>query len=63
MTFSATANVVEVLGAKPIFVDVEKDSLLANYNEIVKKLIKKQKLLCLFIYMEICLILENLTNF
>ena len=24
MTFSATANVVEVLGAKPIFVDVEK---------------------------------------
>ncbi len=45
MTFSATANVVEVLGAKPIFVDVEKDSLLANYNEIVKKINKKTKVI------------------
>ena len=40
MTFSATANVLEILGVKPIFVDVEKDTLLANYNEILKKLTK-----------------------
>ena len=25
MTFAATANVVELLGAKPVIVDVEKD--------------------------------------
>ncbi len=45
MTFSATANVVEILGAKPIFVDVEKDTLLANYNEIIKKINKKTKVI------------------
>ena len=43
MTFSATANVLEILGVKPIFVDVEKDTLLANYNEILKKINKKTK--------------------
>ena len=43
MTFSATANVLEILGLKPIFVDVEKDTLLANYNEIKKKINKKTK--------------------
>ena len=45
MTFSATANVVEVLGAKPVFVDVEKDTLLANYKEILKKINKKTKVI------------------
>ena len=45
MTFSATANVVEMLGAKPIFVDVEKDTLLANYKEIIKKINKKTKVI------------------
>ena len=43
MTFSATANVVEILGAKPVFVDVEKETLLANYNQIVKKINKKTR--------------------
>ena len=45
MTFSATANVVEMLGAKPIFVDVEKDTLLASYTEIIKKINKKTKVI------------------
>ena len=45
MTFSATANVVEMLGAKPIFVDVEKDTLLASYKEIIKKINKKTKVI------------------
>lgn len=43
MTFSATANVVEILGAKPVIVDVEKDTLLANYDQIVKKINKKTR--------------------
>jgi UDP-4-amino-4-deoxy-L-arabinose-oxoglutarate aminotransferase len=43
MTFSATANVVEILGAKAVFVDVEKETLLANYNQIVKKINKKTR--------------------
>jgi dTDP-4-amino-4,6-dideoxygalactose transaminase len=30
MTFIATANVVELLGAKPVFVDVDPDTLLLN---------------------------------
>ena len=45
MTFSATANVVEMLGAKPIFVDVDKDTLLASYTEIIKKINKKTKVI------------------
>ncbi len=43
MTFSATANVVEILGAKPVIVDVEKDTLLASYDQIIKKINKKTR--------------------
>jgi len=43
LTFVACANVVELLGAKPIFVDVDKNSLLINKDEIIKKISKKTK--------------------
>ena len=45
MTFAATANVVEILGAKPVFVDIEKDTLLSSYNQIIKKINKKTKVI------------------
>ena len=43
MTFAATANVVELLGAKPVIVDVEKETLLLSFEEIKKKINKKTK--------------------
>ena len=45
MTFAATANVVELLGAKPVIVDVEKDSLLLSFEEIKKKINKRTKVI------------------
>ena len=33
MTFIASANVVELLGAKPVFVDVEPDTLLLSFDK------------------------------
>ena len=38
MTFAATANVVELLGAKPVFVDVDKDTILTSYEKVIKKI-------------------------
>lgn len=43
LTFVACANVVELVGAKPIFVDVDKNSLLINKDEIIKKISKKTR--------------------
>ena len=43
MTFAATANVVELLGAKPVFVDIDKDTILTSYEEVIKKITKKTK--------------------
>lgn len=43
MTFVATANVVELVGAKPVFVDVNPDTLLIDEKEILKKITKKTK--------------------
>ena len=37
MTFAATANVVEVLGAKPVIVDVDEKTFLLSFEEIKKK--------------------------
>lgn len=34
MTFIATANVVEILGAKPVFVDVCEDTLLIDFEKV-----------------------------
>ena len=43
MTFVATANVIELLGAKPIFVDVERDSFLIDFNKVLKAINKNTK--------------------
>lgn len=43
MTFVATANVVEIVGAKPIFVDCDPDTLLIDNKKILKAINKKTK--------------------
>jgi dTDP-4-amino-4,6-dideoxygalactose transaminase len=43
MTFVATANVVEILGAKPVFVDCDPETLLIDQEKILKSLNKKTK--------------------
>lgn len=43
MTFASTANVIEHVGAKPIFADIELPSMNINPEEIVKKITKKTK--------------------
>ena len=45
MTFAATANVVELLGAKPVFVDIDKDTILTSFEEVIKKITKKTKVI------------------
>ncbi len=45
MTFAATANAGLYLGAKPLFVDIEKDSGNIEVSEIEKKITKKTKLI------------------
>jgi perosamine synthetase len=42
-SFPATANVVEDLGAKPIFVDVNFDTFNMNVDDLVSKITKKTK--------------------
>lgn len=43
MTFVATANVVEIIGAKPVFVDCDPDTLLIDNEKILKAINKKTK--------------------
>ncbi len=43
MTFLATANVVEILGGKPIFVDCDPETLLIDQKKIFKALNRKTK--------------------
>jgi dTDP-4-amino-4,6-dideoxygalactose transaminase len=43
MTFVATANVIELLGAKPVFVDVDKNSFLIDFDKVAKAINKKTK--------------------
>lgn len=43
LTFSATANVISHVGARPVFVDVEKETGNINVFEIEKKITKKTK--------------------
>lgn len=45
MTFCATANVVEHVGAKVVLVDIEPDTLLIDPREIEKKITKKTKVI------------------
>ncbi|SKB67167.1 dTDP-4-amino-4,6-dideoxygalactose transaminase [Acetoanaerobium noterae] len=42
-TFPATANVVELIGAKPVFVDVDLNSLCIDTNLIESKITKKTR--------------------
>lgn len=43
LTFIATANAVVYTGAKPVFVDINKDHLCIDENEIEKKITSKTK--------------------
>ena len=43
VTFAATINVIEQCGAKPVFVDVEEDTLNINVDLIEKKITPKTK--------------------
>jgi dTDP-4-amino-4,6-dideoxygalactose transaminase len=42
-TFAATANVIEVLGAKPVFVDIDADTKLLDIDLVSKKITSKTK--------------------
>lgn len=44
-TFVATANVIELLGAKPIFIDIDPDTLLMDYNQTIKNITKRTKVI------------------
>ena len=37
ITFAATANAVELTGAKPVLVDVNRENLLIDINKLKKK--------------------------
>lgn len=43
MTMVASANAVELTGAGPVFVDVEKDTLCLDLDEVEKKITKKTR--------------------
>ncbi len=45
VTFASTANVVEHVGAKPVFVDIEEDSLNIDVEKIEEKIDKKTKII------------------
>ena len=54
-TFVACANVVEMVGAKVVFLDIDPETKLMDLNDCLKKFLKYKKL-CLYTYMEIYLI-------
>ncbi|UCE20082.1 MAG: DegT/DnrJ/EryC1/StrS family aminotransferase [Gemmatimonadota bacterium] len=43
MTFAATANVIEHLGAQPVFIDIERDSMNIDVSQISSKVTKRTK--------------------
>lgn len=45
MTFAATANAVVYCGGKPVFADIQEDTLNINPEEIVKKITKRTRAL------------------
>ena len=51
-TFVACANVIEMVGAKVVFADIDPSTKLMDITDCIKKITKKLKSLCQFIYME-----------
>ena len=45
MTFAATANVIEHLGARPIFVDIERSSMNIDVGQIPSKITRRTKVI------------------
>jgi UDP-4-amino-4-deoxy-L-arabinose-oxoglutarate aminotransferase len=43
MTFAATANIIEVLGAKPVLVDIKEDTKLIDFTKIVPAITERTK--------------------
>lgn len=43
LTFAATSNMIIACGARPVFIDIEKDTLNINPEEIEKKITRKTK--------------------
>ena len=59
LTYIATANAVNYIGAKPVFCDVKLDDFQIDASKIEKKLQKKQRRFYQFTYMEEFLILTR----
>ena len=45
LTFAATSNAVIYCGGKPVFVDIQEDTLNIDFNKIERKITKKTKIL------------------
>lgn len=59
MTFVATANVVELVGARPVFVDVEPDTLLLEPDEVARALTPRTRaVIPVHLYGAMCRMLE-----
>ena len=43
-SFIATANAIKLIGAKPIWVDIEKDHMCISHNDLLKKIEKLKKI-------------------
>ena len=43
MTFAATANIIEVLGAKPVFVDIDDKTKLIDFEKVLLNINNKTK--------------------
>jgi len=55
MTFIATANVVELLGAKPVFVDIDPKSLLISTRQIEKAITNRTRgIIPVHLYGQMC---------
>ncbi len=52
VTFAATANVITHIGARPVFVDIDKRTMNIDPNLIEKSITKKRRLLFPYILLE-----------
>jgi perosamine synthetase len=54
-TWISCSNVIEYVGAKPVFVDIDKKNWCIDVNEIEKKITKKTKaIICVHLYGNVC---------